>query len=139
MRKKLGSSPGFALDLLCGPGQAPAPSLGLSLLICIVSKRDLKVRSQEHFPLNSVLPSFLPPLLPLLPPPSSLSAQSRGEGTCLDHSALAGVSMEEGAWGRKGLTHLLWEVSSGVIMRTCSAPDTVSDASHSVSFLTMTL
>lgn len=53
-------------------------------------------------------------------PPSLLSTQWGGEGTCLDHHASAGplhpeVSLEEWAWAGKGLTHLFWDTGSGVI------------------------
>lgn len=55
-------------------------ALGFSLLICIESKRDLNV-PKSPFPLNSLLPSFLPPLLPSFPlPPRS---QLRREGRAL--------------------------------------------------------
>lgn len=95
--RKLGSSPGFALDLLCGLGlQSPH----------LHREQERPECSQEPFSSELPAPLFPATPAPLLPAPSSLSAQERGEGTCLDHRASAGVSLEEGAWGRKGLTHL---------------------------------
>lgn len=103
---------GFALDLLCDPGQAPE-SLSLSLLICTMNERDLNIpKSPSSSQLTAHL--FLPALLPLVPPFPLLQQALHPE-----------VSLEEGAWGRKSLTDLLWEMCSGAIMRTCDAPDFV--------------
>lgn len=70
--RRPGAGPGFALGLLCCPGEAPAPEPE-PFLISTMNKRDLNVpKSPSSSELCAYL--FLLPLF-LLPPPSLLSAQ----------------------------------------------------------------